>query len=228
MEKAFPPPEINEINKGASDKLPAPEQIKAVEPKANEQATLLAVVRDLFPETKRTKSLKNLGELGAKLLRLPKGSLWQATLVVNSERPNLTYTCLNLWEVGTAARFQKQDGICHLGGASCRQTRNLACHRNTADKVTRPRTRIGEAPSADAGGALPLLCVAIRLRGGNPAKKNSRAQQPTWMLSPFEARRTCRRAPQGDGKPKRDFETHWKSIEFLVRVDCRIKSGNDA
>lgn len=32
--------------------------------------------------------------MGAKLLLLPKGKLWQVTLTVNSERPNLSYTCI--------------------------------------------------------------------------------------------------------------------------------------
>jgi len=52
------------------------------------------MVRDLMTETKRTERLGALGDVGTKLLRLPKGPLWQVTLVVNSERPNLTYTCI--------------------------------------------------------------------------------------------------------------------------------------
>jgi hypothetical protein len=91
MQKAFPPPEINKRKSGTA--LTA-EHIKPVQPRAMEQVTLLAVLRDLFTETKRTKSLNKLGEIGAKLLHLPKGQLWQATLVVNSVRPNLTYTCM--------------------------------------------------------------------------------------------------------------------------------------
>jgi hypothetical protein len=88
MRKAFPTPEAK-LPKG-----PPPEQIKAIQPEAGKQVMLLAIVRDVFKTTKRTERLKGLGALGEKILKLPKGPLWQATLVVNSERPNVTYTCI--------------------------------------------------------------------------------------------------------------------------------------
>jgi len=91
MQKAFPPPEISNAK---ATKAPPSENMKAVHPTAGEQIAVLAVIRDLFAETNRTERLKSLDALGEKLLRLPKGPLWQSTLVVNSERPNLTYTCI--------------------------------------------------------------------------------------------------------------------------------------
>jgi len=66
----------------------------AVQPKAGKKIDLVAIVRELLTDTKKTEQLNALGDLGTKLLKLPKGGLWQLTLVVNSERPNLTYTCI--------------------------------------------------------------------------------------------------------------------------------------
>jgi hypothetical protein len=51
-------------------------------------------VRDLLTGSKKIAGLAELGEVGVKLLQLPKGRLWQVTLVVNKERPNLSYTCI--------------------------------------------------------------------------------------------------------------------------------------
>jgi hypothetical protein len=88
LRKAFPTSEAK------PPQGPPSEQIKAIYPEAGKHVTLLAVIRDLFKTTKRTERLKSLGTLGAKFLQLPKGPFWQATLVVNGERPNLTYTCI--------------------------------------------------------------------------------------------------------------------------------------
>jgi hypothetical protein len=71
-----------------------PESMAAVQPQAGAKVDLVAVVRELLTDTKKTDRLNTLGDVGAKLLRLPKGDLWQLTLVVNSERPNLTYTSI--------------------------------------------------------------------------------------------------------------------------------------
>jgi hypothetical protein len=60
----------------------------------NRKLSILGIVRELYTETKKVSQLKELGEIGRKLLRLPDGPLWQVTLVVNSERPNLSYTCV--------------------------------------------------------------------------------------------------------------------------------------
>jgi hypothetical protein len=71
-----------------------PPSMKAVKPKAGEKPGVLALVCELLTSTKKTGELDKLGGVGTKLLQLPKGKLWQVTLVVNSERPNLTYTCI--------------------------------------------------------------------------------------------------------------------------------------
>jgi hypothetical protein len=89
MGKVFPP-------KLRSDKVVSPpsESMAAMEPEAGKKIDFVAIVRELLTDTKKTDRLKAPGDLGKKLLRLPKGDLWQLTLVVNSERPNLTYTCI--------------------------------------------------------------------------------------------------------------------------------------
>jgi hypothetical protein len=88
MAKVFPRPE--------GKKATAPEAVsmKAVKPKTGQKIGILAVVRNLLTTTKKIAGLGELGEMGAKLLQLPKGRLWQVTLVVNGERPNLSYTCI--------------------------------------------------------------------------------------------------------------------------------------
>jgi hypothetical protein len=90
LDKVFPP----SATKKQTPKSAPPEDVKAVKPIGGEQRSLLAIVRDLMTETKRTERLRALGGVGTGLLRLPKGLLWQVTLVVNGERPNLTYTCI--------------------------------------------------------------------------------------------------------------------------------------
>lgn len=73
----------------------APPDIKAIKPTPKEKTTsLLAVVRDLYSGTKKTAELEAISNIGAKLLGIPKGGLSQVTLIVNSERPNLSYTCI--------------------------------------------------------------------------------------------------------------------------------------
>lgn len=90
MAKVFPP-KASSRRGGVS---PPPESMAAVQPKAGKKIDLVAIVRELLTDTKKTEQLNALGDLGTKLLKLPKGGLWQLTLVVNSERPNLTYTCI--------------------------------------------------------------------------------------------------------------------------------------
>lgn len=69
--------------------------IKAIKPKNGHKIGILALVSDLITRTtKKTDVLDDLGGIGSKVLQLPKGKLWQATLVVNSEQPNLSYTCV--------------------------------------------------------------------------------------------------------------------------------------
>ena len=72
----------------------APESMAAIQPVAGKKIDLVAIVRELLTDTKKIDRLNALGDVGAKLLKLPKGDLWQLTLVANSERPNLTYTCI--------------------------------------------------------------------------------------------------------------------------------------
>jgi hypothetical protein len=90
LDKIFPVAERSSKN----PKSPPPESIIAVQPIAGANLTFLAVVRELLTDTKRTAELNSLGAVGARILRLPKGDLWQITLVVNNERPNKTYTCI--------------------------------------------------------------------------------------------------------------------------------------
>jgi hypothetical protein len=73
---------------------PQPAPIKRIGPKSGQSLNLLAVVREISRATKRTVELDLLSGLGAKLFNLPKGKLWQVTLIVNNERPNLSYTCV--------------------------------------------------------------------------------------------------------------------------------------
>jgi hypothetical protein len=69
--------------------------IIAVRPKRSlEKTTILAIVREAHLTTKRTKKLDALGDVGARLLGLPKTGFSQITLAVNSQRPNLSYTCV--------------------------------------------------------------------------------------------------------------------------------------
>jgi hypothetical protein len=79
-----------------SGKAPAAphESMAAIQPKVGAKVDLVAIVRELLRDTKKTDRLNALGDVGSKLLKLPKGDLWQLTLVANSERPNLTYTCI--------------------------------------------------------------------------------------------------------------------------------------
>jgi hypothetical protein len=73
---------------------PPPQSIKKIAPKSGQSLHLLAVVREISRSTKRTAELDVLSGVGAKILNLPKGKLWQITLVSNNERPNLSYTCV--------------------------------------------------------------------------------------------------------------------------------------
>ena len=95
MSKVFPADQRGQ--KGAS---PPSASMRAVKPKAGHKVEILALVRDLRVTTKTISALNDLSDVGAKLLKLPKGPLWQATLVVNSERPNLSYTCVLPASVG--------------------------------------------------------------------------------------------------------------------------------
>ena len=90
MAKVFPA----KLRSGKVGASPPPESMTAIQPKAGKKINFVAIVRELLTDTKKTDRLNALGDVGAKLLKLPKGDLWQLTLVVNSERPNLTYTCI--------------------------------------------------------------------------------------------------------------------------------------
>lgn len=69
--------------------------IKRIEPKERLQRSLLAIVRELHQNTKRTKAVDALPEFGLKLLGLnPKDRYWQITLVDNTVRPNESFTAL--------------------------------------------------------------------------------------------------------------------------------------
>jgi hypothetical protein len=89
---------LNKIFPKASSKQralkSASDDIKAVRPIRGVRRSLLAIARELHTETKRTEYLRALGNVGAKILNLPPGPLWQITLVNNGKRPNLSYTCI--------------------------------------------------------------------------------------------------------------------------------------
>lgn len=59
-------------------------------------------MRDLLTGSKKIAGLVELGEVDAKPLQLPMGKLWQVTLVVSKERPNLSYACILPAAVGLA------------------------------------------------------------------------------------------------------------------------------
>jgi hypothetical protein len=90
MAKAFPA----KSRSGKAGLSQPSESMAAMQPETGKKIDLVAIVRELLTDTKKTDGLTALGDVGAKLLRLPKGDLWQLTLVVNRERPNLTYTCI--------------------------------------------------------------------------------------------------------------------------------------
>jgi hypothetical protein len=90
MAKVFPA----KLRSGKVGAPPPSESMTAMHPEAGKKIDLVAIVRELLTDTKKTDRLNALGDLGTKLLKLPKGDLWQLTLVVNSKRPNLTYTCI--------------------------------------------------------------------------------------------------------------------------------------
>jgi hypothetical protein len=90
MSKIFPGGSTA-TKKSATPSIPS---VKAVKPSTDERLSVLALISELLTSTKKTHHLDNLGEVGTKLLQLPKGKLWQATLLINSERPNLSYTCV--------------------------------------------------------------------------------------------------------------------------------------
>jgi hypothetical protein len=73
---------------------PDSEEIGAVKPKAGVCVSLLAVLRDIRADTTRIRRVIDLGDLGAKLLNLPKGPFEQITLVDNRSSPNASYTCI--------------------------------------------------------------------------------------------------------------------------------------
>lgn len=89
---------LNKIFPKASNKQralkSASDDIKPVKPVRGVRRSLLAIIRELHTETKRTEYLRKLGSVGAKILDLPPSQLWQITLVNNGRRPNLSYTCI--------------------------------------------------------------------------------------------------------------------------------------
>lgn len=84
------------------------EEIVAVKPKAGMCVSLLAVLRDICADTARIRRMINLGNLGAKLLNLPKGPFEQITLVDNRSRPNASYTCILPQRLGLPKRAKNK------------------------------------------------------------------------------------------------------------------------
>jgi hypothetical protein len=89
---------LDKVFPASARKKPTPQlasdDIKAVKPVGGARRFLLAIVRELLTETNRTERVTALGPVGAKLLHLPRDPLGQVTLIVNSRRPSLTYTCI--------------------------------------------------------------------------------------------------------------------------------------
>ncbi len=75
MAKVFPA----KLRSGKAGASPPPESMAAMQPKAGKKIDLVAIVRELLTDTKKTDRLNALGDIGAKLLKLPKGELWQLT-----------------------------------------------------------------------------------------------------------------------------------------------------
>lgn len=68
---------------------------KRIEPERGKNLPLLAVVRELNQDTRRTKEVEAISEIGSKLLGLdPAIRYRQITLVNNRVRPNESYTAL--------------------------------------------------------------------------------------------------------------------------------------
>lgn len=70
-------------------------EIVKIEPVENSRQTILAVVREIEMETKKTKVQESLPEFGKKLFGIdPKLTCCQVTLVDNTDRPNKSFTGL--------------------------------------------------------------------------------------------------------------------------------------
>ena len=89
MAKIFPDHEGNRRNLHQEDPT------RKVDPERDGKRSMLAVVRALHRDTKRTENVEDLPEFGRKLLGLdPKVRYRQITLVNNGARPNESYTAL--------------------------------------------------------------------------------------------------------------------------------------
>lgn len=90
MRKVFPAP-TGKANKKAAHTA----DIKRINPSGKKPINVLGIVREFERSTKRTQEIHSLGDIGKKFLGLQNTKkLWQLTLVMNSERPNLSYTCV--------------------------------------------------------------------------------------------------------------------------------------
>jgi hypothetical protein len=144
MAKVFPP----KLRSGKAGASPPPESMAAMEPEAGKKIDLVAIVRGLLTDTKKTDRLKALGDLGTKLLRLPKGDLWQLTLVINSERPNLTYTCIPASGAWAPERREKQDGVRPDRSKGRWRICDLASDRNTIGLSLTRRGTLASLPKS--------------------------------------------------------------------------------
>ncbi|KAF2990145.1 hypothetical protein MJC1_02805 [Methylocystis sp. MJC1] len=89
MAKIFPRSSSSHL----SNTAPQPIGIRVVPPTAQNSVSVIGVIREYIPSTKKTESLNSMGVLGQKLLNVPK-DVSQLTIIVNNERPNLSYTCI--------------------------------------------------------------------------------------------------------------------------------------
>ena len=80
---------------GSNRNIQSQTATKRIEPERGRELPLLAVVRELNRDTRRTKEANALPDLGIKLLGLDSAIRYrQITLVDNSVRPNESYTAL--------------------------------------------------------------------------------------------------------------------------------------
>jgi hypothetical protein len=72
-----------------------PPPIQRVDPLPGPPRTLLALVKEVGAATRRTDEIEALSAIGRQMLGLDKKAKYlQVNLLVNSERPNLSYTCV--------------------------------------------------------------------------------------------------------------------------------------
>lgn len=104
MGLAFP----KDVNGGRSPAVA--KSLDSVAPKPGQIKDILASVRELLTDTQRIRALNSVSGVGAKLLGLPKGDIWQVTLVTN----NSAYTCIMPAGLGLTKDSKNKTVFAHL------------------------------------------------------------------------------------------------------------------